>query len=295
MMYFCGNEFSISNTCVAFGSFDGVHSGHRAVVDKVIEVASTHGLTSVVLYYDYDEALLSGKKILSTGIEKKYLLSINGPEVLISYRINSENAETDPETFIKEVLIGKLGAKIIVAGKEDRNIEVLRSCADKYGYAIVECDTVVEDGEAVTAERILKELEEGSLAKANKLLGHPYLIMGMVMHGKALGRTVGMPTANIGFSDYKQLPALGVYGTVSDIDGKRLIGLTNIGRRPSVDNYSYITIETFLLDFSGDLYDKIITLEVHHFIRGVIKFNNLAEVKAQVNKDIESIREKLAV
>lgn len=284
------NDFSMNNTCVAFGSFDGVHSGHRAVVDKLLEVSSRQGLTSVVLYYDYEEDLLREKKVLSTGIEKKYLLSINGPEVLIPYIIDGQNKVTDAETFIKEVIVGMLGAKVIVAGKEDRNIGVLRKCAGKYGYTLVECDTVVSGGEPVTSERILRELEEGSLKKANELLGHPYLIMGMVMHGKALGRTVGMPTANIGFSDYKQLPALGVYGTLSDIDGKKIKGLTNIGRRPSVDNYSYITVETFLLDFSGDLYDKIITLEVHVFIRGIIKFNNLEEVKAQVNKDIESIR-----
>jgi riboflavin kinase/FMN adenylyltransferase len=289
------NDFNMSNTCVAFGSFDGMHSGHRAVVDKLLEVSSRQGLTSVVLYYDYEEDLLRGKKVLSTGIEKKYLLSINGPEVLIPYVIDEQNKDTDAETFIKEVIAGRLGAKVIVAGKEDRNIDVLRKCAGKYRYTLVECDTVVSGGEPVTSERILRELEEGSLKKANELLGHPYLIMGIVMHGKALGRTVGMPTANIGFSDYKQLPALGVYGTLSDIGGKKIKGLTNIGRRPSVDNYSYITVETFLLDFSDDLYDKIITLEVHVFIRGIIKFNNLEEVKAQVNKDIESIRGYLAL
>ena len=122
------------------------------------------------------------------------------------------------------------------------------------------------------------------------MLGHPYLVMGEVMHGKALGRTVGMPTANIGYKMYKQLPAYGVYGTISDIEGKDVKGLTNIGKRPSVDSFDYATIEAFLLDFSGDLYGKIITLEVHVFIRGVVKFNGLDEVKAQVNKDTESIR-----
>lgn len=289
MRYFGGNNFNMRNTCVAFGSFDGVHTGHRAVIEKLLDT-SKQGLTSVILSFEYDETLLNEKKILSTQAEKQYLLNKNGPEVMISYKIDEQNKHTSPERFIKEILVDKLGAKVIVAGTEDSNINVLRECAQKYGYTLAECDTVYADGEPVTSERIAKEFAEGNLEKANELLGHPYLIMGKVMHGKALGRTVGMPTVNLGFSQYKQLPAYGVFGTLSEIDGKNVKGLTNIGQRPSVDNYNYVTIETFLLDYSGDLYDKTFTLEIHIYIRGVIKFNNLAEVKSQVNKDIESIR-----
>lgn len=289
MKYICGNDFSMSNTCVAFGSFDGVHSGHSAVIKKLLETAK-QGLTSVVLSYEYDETLLNGRKILSTELEKQNLINKCGPEVLISYKIDEQNKDIAPEHFIKEVLVDKLGAKVIVTGVEDCNINVLRECSQKYGYKLVECDTVLIDGEPVTSERIANELEEGTLQKANELLGHPYLLMGVVMHGKALGRTVGMPTANLGFSQYKQLPAYGVYGTLSEIDGKNIKGLTNIGKRPSVDNYNYVTIETYLLDYLGDLYDKTISLEIHAYIRGVKKFNSLDEVKLQVNIDIESIR-----
>lgn len=288
MEYIRGNDFEMNNTCVAFGSFDGVHSGHRAVINKLLDV-SRQGFTSVILSFEYDEALLKEGKVLSTELEKQYLMSKNGPEVLISYKIDEQNSNTSLECFINEVLVNKLGAKIIVAGTDDCNINILRECAQKYGYALAECDTVFLDGEPVTSEYIAKELTAGTLKKANELLGHPYLLMGEVMHGKELGRTVGMPTANLGFSQYKQLPAYGVFGTLSEIDGKNVKGLTNIGRRPSVDNYNYVTIETFLLDFSGDLYDKTIALEIHVFIRGVMKFNNLSEVKAQVNMDIESI------
>lgn len=289
MRHFEGNDFNMSNTCVAFGSFDGVHAGHRAIINKLIEI-SKQGLTSVILSFEYDEILLNDKKILSTEAEKQYLLSKNGPEVMISYKIDKQNMDTSTEHFIKEIMVDKLGAKVIVVGKNHHSINVLRQCAQKYGYTLEECDTVFSNGEPVTSERIAKELSEGTLQKANELLGHPYLLMGKVMHGKALGRTVGMPTANLGFSQHKQLPAYGVFGTLSEIEGKNIKGLTNIGQRPSVDNYNYVTIETFLLDYSGDLYDKTITLEIHKYIRGVKKFNNLDQVKAQVNMDIESIR-----
>lgn len=289
MRCFCGKYFNLTNTCVAFGSFDGIHKGHRAVVDKLLDI-SKQGLTSVVLSFDYSDILLNEKKILSTELEKQYLLSKNGPEVMISYKIDEENKDISLESFIKEILVDRLGAKVIVAGENHCDINILRTCAQKYGYELAICETVCADGEPVTSGRIIKELANGNLQKVNDLLGHPYLLMGQVMHGKALGRTVGMPTANLSFSPSKQLPAYGVFGTLSEIDGNNIKGLTNIGQRPSVDNYNYVTIETFLLDFSGDLYDKTIALEIHVYIRGVIKFNNIAEVKAQVNKDIESIR-----
>lgn len=289
--YFRGNDFNLNNTCVAFGSFDGVHRGHRAIINKLLDIAR-QGFTSVILSFEYDQTILE-KKILSTEIEKQYLLKKNGPEVMISYKIDELNKDTSPERFIKEILVDKLGAKVIVVGIGDNNINVLRSCSQKYGYVLVECETVFVDGEPVTSERILNELAEGTLRKANELLGHPYLIMGEVIHGKGLGRTVGMPTANLSFCQYKQLPVYGVFGTISQIDGKNVKGLTNIGKRPSVDNYNYATVETFLLDFSSDLYGIMMPLEIHKYIRGIIKFNNLGEVKAQVNKDIESIRSYL--
>ena len=289
MKYIVENDFNMSNTCVAFGIFDGLHLGHRAVIDKLLEI-SKQGLTSVIVSFAYDDTLLDGKKILTTPEEKEYLLRKNGPGVLISYPIDQENKDVSVKNFIKDIIVGKLDAKVIVAGSDDSNIIVLRECSNEYGFKLEEVGTVLADGEPVTAERIVKELAEGTLKKANELLGYPYLIMGEVMHGKALGRTVGMPTANIGYKPYKQLPADGVFGTISEVGGKRVKGLTNLGHRPTVDNFDYVTVEAFLLDFSDDIYGQIITLEVHALIRGIRKFKDLAEVKIQVNKDIESIR-----
>ena len=287
MEYIEGNEFNMQDTCVAFGHFDGIHLGHKAVLERLLKTAQK-GMKSVLVAFELDESLLKDKKRLTTAREKKYLLNKKGPEVLISYKVEEE--DMDIERFIREVLVGKLGAKVIVTGKDDQNIGVLRACAKKYGYELEECETVKVDGEAVTSERIHEALASEKLDKANELLGHPYLVIGEVMHGKALGRTVGMPTANIGYVPYKQLPANGVYGTISEIHSKTVKGLTNIGKRPSVDNFDYVTVEDFLLDFSEDIYGEVITLEVHAMIRPVKKFNSLEEVKQQVNKDIESIR-----
>ena len=122
------------------------------------------------------------------------------------------------------------------------------------------------------------------------MLGHPYLFIGTVLHGKAHGRTVGMPTANLAYLPYKQLPAHGVYGTRAVVGGTAYQGLTNIGRRPSDDDYDYVSIETFLLDFDRDIFGSEFSLEICSYVRGVMKFNNLAEVKRQVDRDILSLR-----
>jgi len=285
--YIDNNHFNLQNTCVAFGEFDGLHLGHKAVIDKLAGL-SKQGLTTVLLSFAYGESYLAGKKILTTPEEKEYLLRSGGPDILVSYSV--DEPIKDVKGFIKEIVVGKLGAKTIVAGKNDSNLQTLRDCAKEMGFLLEEVDTVLYEGQPVSAGRILAELTDGTLQKANEMLGHPYLIMGEVMHGKALGRTVGMPTANIGYKPYKQLPADGVFGTISDIDGNKVKGLTNLGHRPTVDNFDYVTVEAFLLDFSQDIYGKVITLEVHAHIRGIRKFKDLAEVKLQVNKDIESIR-----
>jgi len=287
MNYYSQNDVRMDNTCVAFGEFDGVHTGHMAVIER-IKQRSAHGLTSVVVSLAYDEAKLQDKKILTTEEEKRYLLAKNGPDVMISYPVGS--GEFSLKQFVVDVLVGQLGAKVIVVGSNNENLELLRAYAAEFGYELDVCDAVYAEGEPVTANRIIEALTAGRLDQATALLGHPYLFIGMVMHGKARGRMVGMPTANLGYQPYKQLPLLGVYGTLSDIDGQIVKGLTNIGKRPSDDSFDYVSVETFLLDFAQDLYDKTITLELHVHIRGVIKFNGLEEVKQQVDKDIVSIR-----
>lgn len=286
MMDYLGEvDLHLSGTCVAFGEFDGVHTGHRAVINQVLQ-SSGQGLKSVILCFERQ----SEGKVLSTKEEKQALLEAYHPDVLITCK--TERREID-ETFIRDVLVSRLGAKTVVAGKENKNLPLLRACAEKYGYALQECETVRVNGEPVTSEGIAKDLSEGSLEAANEMLGHPYSLLGRVVHGKALGRTVGMPTANLGVSPQKLVPRHGVYATTTVIDGKSYKGMTNIGRRPSVDDFQYDTIETFLLDFSQDIYDREINLEVRLFVRDVLKLNSLAEVQRQVGKDIEYVRKHI--
>lgn len=276
------HAYTMTGTCVAFGHFAGVHAGHRAVAAKVVETACAQGLTPVIVSFD-DE--LGTEKVLTTEREKAFLLEDSGIAVLLSIPPRAVDA-----AFLRDVLVGQLGARAIVVGADHEALGLLENNAGENAYAVIKCNVVEQDGLPVSDGRVVSALDAHQMEEAEKLLGHPFIVIGRVVPGKQLGRTVGQPTANIDFSQRKKLPVDGSYVTITVVDGVRRVGLTNIGKRPSVDSYDYTTIENHILDFSGDLYGKELVVEIRRFIRGVEKFNSLAEVQAQVAKDVQSIR-----
>ena len=276
------------NACVAFGRFDGLHKGHRSLVQTLVREAKKRGLPSVLVSFVPSE----GTFVYTTEEEKALLLKNCGLDVLISC---SEKEKSDPAALIK-----KTGASCIVCGKcaedereqcEPQNAQpAIRKAAQELGIPIVMREEVFENGEAISMPMLDAAFNRSDFDAFSRLCGRPYMMVGEVLHGKALGRTVGMPTANLGVAPNKKKPPEGVYATLTRIDGEVFKGLTNIGRRPSVDNETYITVETFLLDFSRDIYGKKIELYVCAFIRNVVKLNGLAEVQKQVQKDIVAAR-----
>lgn len=278
-----GSMKEMKDTCVAYGYFDGVHKGHIEVAKKVVELGKEKGLTSVIV------SRAKEGQVLSTEEEKEYLFKGQGVEEVITYS-GDEIAE---EEFIKDVLVGTLGAKVIVVGATNTKMEKVEEAAKACGVDLVVCDVVKEDGEVITTAQVKEAFDKSDFDQIYKLCGHPYIIIGKVEHGKALGRTVGMPTANLGVADYKLKPPSGVYATSVQIDDEVFKAMTNIGKRPSVDDFDYVTIEAFILDFARDIYGKKIILGVRQFVRGVQKFNNLEEVQQQVQKDIQKVREVL--
>lgn len=276
----------MKRTCAAFGGFDGVHTGHRAVVETLLRVSAERELDPVLVVFEPEP----GERFLTTREEKRYLLEKYPlKEVLFLPR-----READGD-FAREVLAEELGAGAVIIGGCHPQVNFFRQSGSQMGFDVVECETVTgEDGLPVDAGGICRALAENRLEEAERLLGHPYVVMGEVVTGKQLGRTVGQPTANIDFPQSKVLPPDGSYITVTLVDGQRRVGLTNIGKRPTVDNFDYTTIENHILDFSGDLYGKVLVLEVLRFIRGVEKFDSLAAVKQQIDRDIGTLREYIA-
>jgi len=279
------------NACAAFGRFDGMHKGHRNLVQTLVREAQKRGRPSVLVSFVPPE----GTFVYTTEEEKALLLKNSGLDVLISC---SEKEKSDPAALIK-----KTGASRIVCGdcrgnKDDCADGALAQCAQlairkaaqELGIPIVMCEEVFENGEAISMLMLDAAFERGDFDAFSRLCGLPYMMAGKVLHGKGLGRTVGMPTANLGLAPNKKKPPEGVYATLTRIDGEVFKGLTHVGRRPSVDNDTNISTETLLLDFSRDIYGKKIELYVCAFIRGIMKLNGLAEVQKQVQKDIVAAR-----
>lgn len=267
---------SMENTCVAFGSFEGVHKGHVKVAETVAAVAKEKGLTPVVVSIPVEG------KVFTTEEEKEYLLKDTGVEALITV-----------EAADAEKVIEALGAKVIVVGETSSDLEAVKSASEKAGVEVVVVEAVKVGEEVVSYEAVKAAYLADDYIKMTELCGHPYVMIGEVVHGKALGRIQGMPTANLGVADNKIKPQDAVYCTRVLLGDEVFKAMTNIGKRPSVDDYDYVTIEAFILDFKRNIYGQKLVLEVHKHVRGVVKFNSLAEVKAQIDKDIQEVREFL--
>lgn len=268
----------MEHTCAAYGTFDSVHRGHIKLAKELAEQGRKRGLTSVLV-------ILNGEdKVLTTETEKEYFLEDTGIDVLMF----------SPERTVEiESLIETLGAEALVIGENHKELSQVKKAAEKAGAEVVICEGEKEDGELITTELVKEAFEACDFRRVEALCGHPYIMTGKVMHGKALGRTVGMPTANLGAADNKLMPPDGVYATSVTIDGEHYKAMTNIGKRPSVDNFDYVTIEAFILDFSRDIYGKDLLLEVYRYVRGVKKFDCLEDVQKQVQKDIQAVRDVL--
>lgn len=254
----------LDGACVAFGCFDGMHRGHRAVLNRLAEESRRRGCPGVLL------TCPAKGPALTTEAEKARIAREAGIKRVISC----------PDGAFGDLS----GARAVILGEGNpANVSCER----------VFVETVYEGGAPITAERLYQALDGHDPETYAALCGRPYRLSGTVVHGKALGRTVGMPTANLEIPPEKRIPPDGVYATLTHLQQGAFAGLTNIGRRPSVDDEERITIETNLFDFDADLYGAPMELDICFYIRDVMKFDGLQAVRRQVRLDSERSREKL--
>ena len=275
----------------AFGFFDGMHLGHRAVLARLPGRAAQ---MPVLLSFEEKSA-----PVLCTEREKQYLLREYGVERMVSVPFEAVSA-LSAEDFAREILCGRLNAGSVVAGEnlrfgsDDKGIKELLALGERYGFTVDIVPLVREEGEAVTADAVKRAVRAGDFAKTLRLLGHDYVMLGRVVHGKGNGRRHGMPTANLAVDENKLFPPYGVYAALCELGGEFYGGLTNIGPRPSVDEDPTPTVETWLLDFSRDIYGEELVLSLHEYIRGIIKFpDGLEAVKRQIDRDLETAKSSL--
>ena len=301
MKHITGSNFSIENTCTAFGRFDGLHRGHRSIIRAVTEAASASDLNPILLsLYDNSRSRTEDLPAIYTEEEKKLLLEASGLDTLLSIPYSEEIRNLEPEVFITEIILKKLGARVIAVGEDCRfgagglgDTDLLKRLSVKHGFELIVCETVRQADAPVASDMVRNLLSGCDMLKAAELLEHPFSILGPIVHGKALGRTAKLPTANIAYGKNKLIPPHGIYATLAHVEGKPYRGMSIIGLRPTVDNLPDVTVETYLLDFSGDLYGRQMLLEVHMKVREIRKFRDLHEVRIQVDRDIESVREYL--
>lgn len=287
---------------IALGFFDGVHIGHAALLACARERADALGASAAALTFDrHPDELVTGKSVplINSRADREWLLreKFHMDEVLLLH-FDRETMRMPWRSFAEDYLIGKLGASHLVCGHDFRfgdrgegDPERLSALCAELG---VGCDVVgrVElDGRTVSSTYIRQLLSGGDVEQAARYLGHPHLLSGTVVPGKQLGRTIGIPTANIYAPDGVLLPRFGVYAArVTLPDGRAYPAVTNVGVRPTVEDQTGITVEPWLLGFDGDLYGRRIRVEFFRYLRGETKFPDLAALRAAILKNAAETR-----
>ena len=287
---------------LTIGTFDGVHIGHRKIVERLIKSAEKEGLKSVILtFFPHPRMILnqnSDIKLLNTIDEKIRLLESMGLNALIIHPFDKAFSELSAEEFVQQILVEKLNLKKIIIGYDHRfgknrtaGIDDLIVFGEKYHFEVEQISAQEIDEVSVSSTKIRKALEQGEIVLANSYLGYNYFFNATVVEGKKLGRTIGFPTANLKVSEeYKLIPKTGVYIVEVLIENKKLNGMMNIGTNPTVSG-THQTIEVNILGFDRDIYGKSVQVSFLEKIRGEQKFASIEELKSQLQKDKQTTLE----
>ena len=315
-------------TAVAIGKFDGVHMGHRKLIDTLLR-QKANGLKTAVFTFDPSPAVLfgrGGEEELSTREEKRLIFGRLGVDYLVEFPLTRETAAMAPETFVRNVLAKQMHAAYVAAGDDlsfgDRgrgNFDLLEQLSDECGYTAEEISKVRRDGVVISSTYIRTLVREGMMEDVMQCCGEPYAILGTILHGNEIGRTIGIPTLNQVPPAGKLLPPFGVYYSEVEIldgeelpagssgsahedlhpvQGRRYRGMTNIGIKPTVtakdglmpEEHPAVTVETYLYGFSGDIYGKTALCSLYTFRRPERRFATVEELKEVMQKDIEAGR-----
>ncbi|MDR3141359.1 MAG: riboflavin biosynthesis protein RibF [Tannerellaceae bacterium] len=299
------NDVTVEGFVATIGFFDGVHLGHRFLINNLIKIAKERNLPSAVITFpEHPRKVLQSDyqpRLLNSFEEKVAHLETTGIDYCIILPFTPELANCPANEFIRAVLSQKLHIKTLLTGYDHRfgrgRTDGFREYAG-YGAAcgmeVLETARFIDNEIAVSSSEARRLLAEGKVEEAGKLLTYPYQIKGSIVSGHKVGRALGFPTANIRIDEpFKIAPGTGVYAVWVQLQNKRYKGMLYIGNRPTLNNGDAITLEVNILDFSGDIYNNVITVSFICFIRGNIRFNTLEELKIQLEKDRQTVNERL--
>lgn len=275
--------------------FDGVHLGHKCIIDELKKVGSAHHLeTAVLTFWPHPRFVFNPNedlKLLNTLDEKTLLMEKYGINNLFLKEFDDEFRNLTGEEFVRQILIEKLNVKYLIIGydhsfgkNKSGNFELLQKLSKELNFEVEQMEAINIHENNISSTKIRNALLAGNILEANEMLGYSYSVSGKVVHGKKLGRTIGYPTANIETENIKLLPKKGAYIVEVFVDNQQYKGMLSVGTNPTV-NGDKLTVEVYILDFEGDIYDEKITVKFKDFLHEEIKFEGLEKLIERLDED----------
>lgn len=288
------------NTAIALGNFDGIHVAHKKlIVDMVYDANKTGLKPGILLFNTHSRGIITGKSpsLLTSNKQKVEILKGLGVEIIYTINFDEDLMKLSPSEFVKQILVEKLNVKSICVGfdyrfgfKASGNVDNLKKMGEIYNFKVIVIDPIYK-GNVVSSTRIRNLIKEGKIEESNELLGRQYSIIGKIVDGNKMGSKLGFPTANLEPEENYIIPKIGIYETQIILDGKSYIGATSVGTNPTFKNQG-IKIENHILDFKGNIYGKTMEVKFIRYLRDEIKFENIEDLKGQINKDINDIKSR---
>jgi len=292
------SEVSLNkNTVLTLGTFDGVHLGHRKIINEVVEkTALLEGRSFLITFYPHPRKIISSEnniELLGTPSEKAKMVESLGIENMLIVRFTKEFSQLGPDKFIEKYIVDGIGAKEVVIGYDHHfgkgrggDINSLKEKGKNSGFVVTIIPAFEIDGIAISSTKIRSAISEGDIKLASKYLGRFYSFSGKVIRGDKRGRELGFPTANLEIENKdKLLPAIGIYAVEFIVKEKKHFGLLSVGKRPTFYNSGEIVPEVYIYDFDENIYDEFVTVNIVERIRGEEKFSSADELIKQMNND----------
>ncbi len=275
--------------------FDGVHLGHKSIIDELIKVGTNNNLeTAILTFWPHPRFVFNPNedlKLLNTLEEKKYLMEKYGIDNLFLKEFDEEFRNLTGEEFVRQILVDKLHIKYLIIGydhsfgkNKSGNFELLQKLSKELDFKVEQMEAINIHENNISSTKVRNALLEGNIKEANEMLGYSYSVSGTVTHGKKIGRTIGYPTANIETDSIKLLPKKGAYIVETFVNNKQYKGMLSIGTNPTV-NGDKLTVEVYILNFDEDIYDQKITVKFRDYLHEEIKFESLEKLIERLDED----------
>ncbi|WP_419870768.1 bifunctional riboflavin kinase/FAD synthetase [Chryseobacterium sp. CT-SW4] len=290
------NEYSSQKPlALSLGMFDGVHLGHKSIINELIKVGSENNLeTAILTFWPHPRFVFNPNedlKLLNTLEEKKFLMDKYGIDNLFLKEFDEDFRNLTGEEFVRQILVDKLHIKYLIIGydhsfgkNKSGNFDLLQKLSKELGFEVEQMEAINIHENNISSTKVRNALLSGNIKEATEMLGYPYSVSGTVTHGKKIGRTIGYPTANIKTDSIKLLPKKGAYIVEVEVNSRQYKGMLSIGTNPTV-NGDQLTVEVYILDFNEDIYDKPITVKFRDYLHDEIKFESLEKLIERLDED----------